>query len=128
MWHDDGLSDNMRIASALSTRLLSSVPDPYQGRGRQKRPVVTLSSGPLSAERATRNGVCATAHTKSAGILSGAHRRASVDARSRRTPALHSSAEASFDCGRLVRPGPSSSRPPPSAQDASAGRRRAWFL
>ena len=61
-----------------------------------------LSSGPLSAERATRNGVCAVAHTKSAGILrlrsgvllSEAHRRASVEARSRRTPALDLPAEA----------------------------------
>ena len=71
-----------------------------------------LSSGPLSAERATRNGVCAVAHTKSAGILrlrsgvllSEAHRRASVEARSRRTPALDLPAEAPFDCARLARP------------------------
>ena len=53
----------------------------------QKGPLVTRSSGPLQAERAARNDVCAVAHTTSAGILSGAHRRASVDARSRRAPA-----------------------------------------
>ena len=54
------------------------------------------------AESAARSGVCAVAHTKSAGILrlrsggllSGAHRRASVEARSRRTPALDLPAEA----------------------------------
>ena len=68
------------------------------------------SFGPPSAERAGRNRVCAVAHTKGAGILrlrsggllSGAHRRASVDARSRRTPALDLPAEASFDCARRV--------------------------
>ena len=57
MRDDDGRSDNMRIASALSTRLLSRVPHHRQGRGRQKRPLVTLSYGPYSGERAARNGV-----------------------------------------------------------------------
>ncbi len=57
-------------------------------------PLVSLSSGPPSAERAARNGVCAIAHTKGAGILSGAHRRASVDARCRRAPALDLPSEA----------------------------------
>jgi hypothetical protein len=37
--------------------------------------LVILSYGPLSVERAARNGVCAVAHTTRAGILSGAHRR-----------------------------------------------------
>ena len=37
---------------------------------------------------------------RSGGLLSGAHRRASVDARSRRAPALDLSAEAPFDCAQ----------------------------
>ena len=75
--------------------------------GARARTIVILSSGPPSGESAARSGVCAVAHTKSAGILSGAHWRASVDARSRRAPAL---------LRKRKRPSASLGRPPSTAR------------
>jgi len=131
----DGLSGNMRIAGALSIRLFACVLDPLSAERQPEtatcHPEFRTAFGGKGGQKLRVRG---SAHKKcrhperSASAQAWAPTRAYSDARSRRTPALHSFAEAPFDCGRLVRPGPSSSRPPPSAQDASADWWRAWFF